>query len=190
MKAVILDGFLQHSETSESIRNAIEQELGNNLTVESFVLRDMKIVHCMGCFGCWVKTPGTCVMKDDSAKIDKALVSSDLLIFLTPITFGGYSSELKKAADRMLCILSPFFATINGETHHKARYDKFPKFMGIGVLPEHDKEKEQIFAELVRRNAVNFHTAAHCAGILRLNQSVDEHRQSIRNYFQSVMEGK
>jgi len=50
----------------------------------------------MGCFGCWNKTPGTCVMKDDSAKIAKAVVNSDLLIFLTPITFGGYSSELKK----------------------------------------------------------------------------------------------
>lgn len=190
MKAIILDGFLQNSGVSESIRNAIEQELGNNFTVESFVLRNMKIVHCMGCFGCWVKTPGMCVMKDDSAAIVRTMVNSDLLIFFTPITFGGYSSELKKALDRMICVILPFFTTVNGETHHKPRYAKFPKLMGIGVLPEQDTEKEQIFSELIRRNAVNMHAPAHFAGILRLNQSFNENQQNIRNILQSVMEAK
>lgn len=96
MTAAILDGSLQDNEIYDNIRSSIAQELGNNWSVDSYVIRDMKIVHCMGCFGCWNKTPGTCVMKDDSAKIAKAVVNSDLLIFLTPITFGGYSSELKK----------------------------------------------------------------------------------------------
>jgi multimeric flavodoxin WrbA len=190
MNAVILDGSLQNDEIYDNIRSSIAQELGNNWTVESFVLRDMKIAHCMGCFGCWVKTPGMCVMKDDSAKIDKAVVNSDLLIFLTPITFGGYSSELKKALDRIICIVSPFFTTINGETHHKPRYAKHPKLIGIGILPERDDESEQIFSELIHRNAVNLHAPAHVAGIVRLNQSMDEHQQNIRKIFQSVMEEK
>lgn len=24
-----------------------------------------KIQHCIGCFGCWVKTPGACVIRDE-----------------------------------------------------------------------------------------------------------------------------
>ncbi len=190
MNATILDGSLQHNEIYDNITNSIIRELGSKWSAESFVLRDMKIMHCVGCFGCWVKTPGMCVMKDDSAEIAKAVVNSDLLIFLTRITFGGYSSELKKALDRIICIISPFFATINGETHHKQRYIKYPKLVGIGVIPEQDTESEQIFSELVRRNAVNLHSPAHFAGILRLNQSMDEHRQNIRNYFRFVTEAK
>ena len=55
--------------------------------------RDMRAnpqCHCTGCFGCRNKTPGMRVMKDDSATIAKAFVNSNLLIFLTPLTFGGY----------------------------------------------------------------------------------------------------
>jgi len=88
----------------------------------------------------------------------------------------------------MICVISPFFTTINGETHHKPRYAKFPKFMAIGVLPEHDDESEQIFSELIRRNAVNLHASAHVAGILKLNQSMDEHQQNIRNYLKFITE--
>lgn len=188
MNAAILDGSLQHNEIYDNIRSSIAQELGNNWSVDSYVIRDMKIVHCVGCFGCWNKTPGSCVMKDDSAKIAKAVVNSDLLIFLTPITFGGYSSELKKALDRIICIVSPFFTTINGETHHKPRYIKYPKIMGIGVLPERDDESGKIFSELIRRNAINFHAPAHVAGILQLNQSMTEHEKDIRNYLKFITE--
>ncbi|OQX02116.1 MAG: hypothetical protein BWK80_58615 [Desulfobacteraceae bacterium IS3] len=188
MNAVILDGSLQHNEIYDNIRGSIAQELGNTWTVESFVLRDMKIVHCVGCFGCWNKTPGSCVMKDDSAKIVKAVVNSDLLIFLTPITFGGYSSELKKALDRIICIVSPFFIKINGETHHKPRYAKYPKLMGIGVLPERDNESGHIFSELIHRNAVNFHAPSYFTGILQLNQSMNEQEQNIRNYLKFITE--
>ena len=35
--------------------------------VETFPLREMKLAHCLGCFGCWVKTPGMCV-EDDAGR--------------------------------------------------------------------------------------------------------------------------
>ncbi|MHA2001037.1 MAG: hypothetical protein ACTSVU_02975 [Promethearchaeota archaeon] len=54
------------------------------------------------------------------------------MIYFTPITFGGYSSTLKKALDRQICILSPYFRKVNGEIHHKKRYNKYPSLIGIG----------------------------------------------------------
>jgi len=43
--------------------------------------------------------------------------------FLTPITFGGYSSSLKKngGSSKIQNVL-PFFQQVNGETHHQKRY--------------------------------------------------------------------
>lgn len=30
-------------------------------------LSALRIANCVGCFGCWTKTPGRCVIRDDAA---------------------------------------------------------------------------------------------------------------------------
>ncbi len=94
------------------------------------------------------------------------MIESDLTIYLTPVTFGGYSSELKGALDRCICIVSPFFTTIGGETHHRVRYEHYPAVVAFGVLPGPDPEQEQIFKALVARNALNLHAPFHAAHVV------------------------
>lgn len=85
-------------------------------------------------------------MIDDMGRdIARSFIRSDLAIFLSPVTFGGYSSELKKGLDRSIGLMMPFFTKIGGEVHHKARYKKYPSLMGIGVLSKKDEESERIF---------------------------------------------
>ncbi|HUU05985.1 MAG TPA: flavodoxin family protein, partial [Patescibacteria group bacterium] len=114
--------------------------------VKAFALAGMNIKPCRGCFSCWVKTPGRCIIDDDDQEaILRATAASDLVIWLTPITFGGYSPELKKALDRIIPILLPFFIKIRGETHHPLRYPQQRRLLVIGTQRQDDADSENIF---------------------------------------------
>ena len=91
MKALILDGTKSNNDESTMIFDLILEELKKlNWEVVSIVLEDKNIDYCTGCFGCWVQTPGECVIKDFEENIVRDMVHSDLIIYLTPIMFGGY----------------------------------------------------------------------------------------------------
>lgn len=122
---------------------------------KAFALAAMDIQPCRGCFSCWVKTPGRCIIEDDEEQILAAMAASDRVIWLTPITFGGYAPELKKALDRIIPILLPFFTQVRGETHHPLRYPRQRRLLVVGTQREADANSEAVFRHLVGRNALN-----------------------------------
>jgi len=126
---------------------------------KAFALAGMDIKACRGCFSCWVKTPGRCIIEDDQESILRAMAVSDLVIWLTPITFGGYSPELKKALDRIIPIILPFFNKVQGETRHPLRYAFRRRLLAIGTQKREDAGSEDIFRRLVKRNALNMDNA-------------------------------
>ena len=162
MKALVLNG----AEDEESIVNMVSDYLIdflriNGHEVEVVALRNENIAGCLGCFGCWLKTPGECVINDAGRALPRKVIQSDMVFLLTPVAFGMYSSGLKRALDRFPCpILLPFFKNINGEIHHEKRYEKYPALIAVGVLPNPDEESENTFKTLVVRNGINLHTTA------------------------------
>ena len=119
MKALILDGTRVGESSSEVAYQGLMRRLeAAGYEVASMALRHMEIYHCVGCFGCWVQTPGECLIDDGACEVAQAFIGSDLVVYFTPVTFGGYSSELKKVLDRIICLVSPFFKRIDGEVHH------------------------------------------------------------------------
>ena len=82
-------------------------------------LVDLKIKYCQGCFGCWVKTPGMCVIKDDMERIYPSIIKSDLLLMVSPLKMGFINEVLKKTEDRMIPLLHPYFEIIKNESHQK-----------------------------------------------------------------------
>jgi multimeric flavodoxin WrbA len=123
--------------------------------MKAFPLAAMNIQPCRGCFSCWAKTPGRCIIQDDEEQILGATANSDRVIWLTPVTFGGYAPELKKALDRIIPILLPFFSKVRGETHHPLRYARRRRLLAIGTLKQEDPDGEAVFRHLVGRNALN-----------------------------------
>ncbi len=134
MKAVLFDGSKDDDTTIGTIRQAIVEQLGRaGWDEEAIDVRNKRIAGCTGCFGCWVKTPGICVIDDDGREIAKKAAQADLLVCLTPITFRGYSSELKRALDRSIPVLLPYFTRVNGEIHHSMRYRRRQRLAVFGV---------------------------------------------------------
>jgi len=123
MKAAILDGSGANDNTGKRVYEALAaQFLAQGWQVEHIILREKKIGNCAGDFFCWVRTPGICNVKDDNLAIAQVLATSDVMVYMGPVTFGGYSSTLKRMIDHQIQNVSPFFTKIDGETHHKKRY--------------------------------------------------------------------
>jgi multimeric flavodoxin WrbA len=162
MKALILNG----AKTEESVVNTLSSCLAKflmekNHEVNTTILRKEKILDCTGCHNCWKKTPGECTINDMGSELPKKVIQSDILLLLTPVTFGMYASELKRAIDRLSCPFTlPFFKRVNGETHNVQRYKRYPAMVAFGVLPSPDEESEHTFATLVARNCLNLHMTA------------------------------
>ena len=181
MKTVILNGL---EKEDDSLYKLIHSELKNRgWEGTGIYLRDTHIAPCQGCFGCWISTPGICMIDDDGREVVKKAVQSDLMVFLSPVTFGGYSSDLKRALDRFMQTVLPFFVKINGEFHHRPRYARRPCLIGLGVLSKPDEEGERIFKTLIARNALNIQSPSSAGGVVIRDDPPEKIRREVNTLF-------
>jgi multimeric flavodoxin WrbA len=191
MKAILFDGSLVYSAASDQINKSILQNLNNlGYEVENILLRDKNIGNCAGDFFCWIRTPGICNVKDDNIVIAESIMGCDLMIYLTPVTFGGYSSTLKKMVDHQLQNISPYFMEINGETHHHKRYTKYPNFAAIGFTDKHNPFEESVFKKLAYRNSINFYAKNSVCEVIHTDQSDQQISDIIQNCLADMKNGK
>lgn len=79
---------------SEFIRGA--EKKGHAVTV--FDAGRSNIHPCLGCDRCGMN--GRCVQHDDMETLEKLILSSDMMVFATPLYYYGFSSQLKLTIDR------------------------------------------------------------------------------------------
>jgi len=164
VKALILDGSPEgDSLTPVAVLGMHSALAGRGTDVELVKLRELDIAPCTGCFGCWTRTPGECVFPDESRDVLRSYIASDIVVYATPVTFGGYSSQLKKLLDRFIPVLDPRFTVVGGEVHHRLRYRRYPMTIGLGTLSAPDPDAERLFLALVARNGLNVHQSAEAA---------------------------
>lgn len=130
------------------------EENGHRLILENAAA--LKLGPCIGCFGCWLKTPGECVIaKDDGRAIAKEIAVSDLFVILTKIPFGSYAPSIKRALDRSIPDILPFFRIYKGEMHHVPRYSRKRKLIHI-PYGEASAEELETFKGLAQAHCDNF----------------------------------
>lgn len=119
------------------------------------IISDNKTIKpCIGCFGCWIKEPGECVIKDGYERMGALIHRAEEVTVISTYTYGGFSSFVKNVFDRSIGWVLPFFEIDHGEMHHKRRYpeDKPITFVFRGQLDEGDKAKAKAYVEAVCRN--------------------------------------
>jgi len=126
---------------------------------EQIFLSEKKIGNCMGCFKCWISTPGKCVIRDDIADLLEKVMTSDVIVMATPLYVDGVTGILKNFMDRMLPLMDPHFEKDeNGECRHVKRYEKYPKVMVVSNCGMPGQEHFQTLKLHFRRMARNFHS--------------------------------
>ena len=164
MRAVILNGSDQARDPADVAATELETRyLASGAEVRHFILRDQIVGHCQGDFDCWVRTPGRCRIKDEGQQIERAVHDAAVVAMTTPVLFGGYGPHLKKATDRLIPLILPFFARSADLTHHAHRYARLPALAALGIG---DPADEALFAALVESQALNLGASGWSASVL------------------------
>lgn len=99
MKIVALQGSPHKNGSSNLLAEHFikgAKEAGHLVTVLD--VAHMNMHPCIGCGHCGMN--GECVHKDDNKTIRDALLSADMVVFVTPVYYFGMSAQLKAVIDR------------------------------------------------------------------------------------------
>ena len=119
---------------------------------QKVIARD-ELAFCRGCFDCWTKTPGECAIHDSIADINRACMTSDVVVYLCPVVFGQFSANIKSAVDRWLPNMLPFFTTRkDGSTMHPPRYPDYPKQIFLAYGDSLTDEEAKVFSDITMKH--------------------------------------
>lgn len=167
MTVVVLNGASSPTDPAHALCAEVERQLAAQFdTVRAFHLASFDIGHCMGEFDCFVKTPGRCRIHDEGQEIERAVHDAELVVLVTPLHYGGYSAQLKKAVDRLLPLISPFFRKAGDMTHHALRYEHCARWVAIAWDETPSPERARLFRAFAETNALNIGSPAWGAAVV------------------------
>jgi hypothetical protein len=150
MKVLALNGSprLKSSSTYHMLQPLLAGMETAGAQTEVIHLRSLKLKPCLGCYSCWVRTPGVCVQKDGMAGALEKFNSADLVIFGTPLYVFTMTGIMKNFIDRLIPRLESWLIPhpqVPGVTGHPDRFHKpekmflvspcgFPEFMHFASL--------------------------------------------------------
>jgi NAD(P)H-dependent FMN reductase len=117
MKVVSLNGSPKgrNSNTHVMIEALLKGFQSPGTEISNVFLSEKKIGYCTGCYSCWSKTPGRCVIDDDMKDVIGLMSGADILIFGSPVFFCNISGTLKVFVDRLTAAAGDPHRTAKGE---------------------------------------------------------------------------
>ena len=122
---------------------------------------DKSINACIGCWSCWLKTPGRCVMKDQMSESYSDYINSDTVILLMDTVQGFISHQAKAFLDRTIPHYIPYIKIVDGECHHLARYQSYPDMIFYYDSDGLTNQEEQVIEDYLYRTAYHFQSKGY-----------------------------
>lgn len=109
MNVLILNGSpkAERSNTLKIARAFVEGFPGDTES-ELVHLAKLNIKPCAGCYSCWKKTGGKCVINDDMQTVYEKISAADIIIESFPLFFFGMPGPMKTMTDRCLPFMQPY----------------------------------------------------------------------------------
>ena len=99
---LIINGSTRTNGNTDTLVNKIIEGVQDSQLV---ILKDKRISNCIGCMQCLEKS--TCSIDDDMTEIRNAIQQSDILIFASPLYWGGVTGLMKTFIDRLFFYYHP-----------------------------------------------------------------------------------
>lgn len=122
---------------------------------DAVIRADGKYAHCLGCFGCWTKTPAKCIIKDTLNEISRIVGNADELIIASENCYGAYSPDVKNILDRSIGLSTPLSTYRGRQMHHTLRYGK-RRLLSVYAYGDMTENEVRTFEFMANRNAINF----------------------------------
>lgn len=126
MKVLVINASPQTNKSnSYKLTTAFIKGLNNkgNNEIKNIVLSKLNINNCLGCFSCWIKTPGKCAINDDMSKAIEDMLWADTIIYSFPLYYFSIPGSLKTFIDRQLPMVLPTMNKNSKYGGHPNRYD-------------------------------------------------------------------
>lgn len=128
MKVLAINGSprLRSSSTYHILTPLLEGMRAAGAETNLIHVRDLELEPCLGCFRCWVQTPGECVHEDGMRAALEAYTEADLVVYGTPLYHGSMSGLLKTFLDRLLPRYEPWLIDnphVAGMSGHPRRWN-------------------------------------------------------------------
>ena len=154
-----LENLKWEIEKKQKIMDKIKESIDQKKIIDdeniSIICDNNKIKSCMGCFECWIKTPGKCKIRDGYESLAKLYSKADKVIIISRCVYGSYSRFVKNVLDRTIPYLLPFFKFKNKEMHHITR-NKTKFNLNVYFYGKNLSQNEKMTAkEIVKANSVN-----------------------------------
>ena len=99
MQITVIEGSPHLKGASSTIANRfVEGARDAGHTVDVIEVVRLSIGMCRACNACGASGP--CIQKDDMTDVRSKIMSSDMVVFVTPNHFCGFSAQLKAVIDR------------------------------------------------------------------------------------------
>jgi multimeric flavodoxin WrbA len=127
MQITTLLGSAKKKGNTATVLGRVEEELKSlEHDVEQIYLNNKSIGGCLGCAKCREHPDEiACVQKDDAIDIMEQMISSDVVLFASPIYFWGFSAQIKALIDRGYSLVT---------NYHKPGHTSLMRGKRIGLL--------------------------------------------------------